>query len=257
MPAATGEERPVRLTFEALLARCRRPHWKPDLQTMLFFSAQNHRDGTEEFRTLRSRLYQIREKQPVRTVLITSPLPGEGKTFVVANLAQVIARQYERRALLIDADLRFSRLHVPLGAPSSPGLSDYLLGEADEFSILQRGPRDNLFLIPGGKQVSNPVELIGNGRLKNLLHRLAPIFDWIILDSPPAVPVSDASLLADFCDGILLVVQAAVTPFDVAQKARQGFQNKPLLGVVLNRVEPGEAYSAYYRYYYEQEKART
>ncbi len=238
------------LTFETLVKRCPRPGWKPDLKTMVFFNTDNHTYGTEEFRTLRTRLYQIRDKQPLQTVLITSALPQEGKTFTAANLAQAIVRQHERRALLIDADLRLPGLHVPLGAPLTPGLSDYLRGDADEFSVIQRSPRGNLFFIAGGKPVSNPAELIGNGRLKNLLQGLKPIFDWIVLDSPPVIPVSDATLLADFCDGIVMVVRAASTPFDLAQKARQEFQGKPLLGIVLNRVEPGLAYSSYYYEHY-------
>jgi capsular exopolysaccharide synthesis family protein len=217
---------------------------------MLFVNSHNHTQGTEEFRTLRSRLYQIRDRQPLRTLLIASVLPGEGKTFTTANLSQAIVRQHELRALVIDADLRRSQLHAYFGAPGTPGLSDYLSGESDEFSIIQRGPTDNLFFVPGGKLISNPAELLANGRMKILLSRLAPVFDWILLDSPPAVAVSDASLLADLCDGVVLVIEAAKTPFDAAQKAREEFRNKRLLGVILNRVEPGEGYQDYYYSYY-------
>ncbi len=245
-----SEEYSRELTIEMLQKRCMRPAWKPDLKTMVFFNTDNHTCGTEEFRTLRTRLYQIRGKQPLQTVLITSALPQEGKSFTAANLAQAIVRQHERRALLIDADLRLPGLHVPFGAPLTPGLSDYLRGDADEFSVIQRSPRDNLFFIAGGKPVSNPAELIGNGRLEKLLQGLKPIFDWIVLDSPPVIPMSDATLLANFCDGVVIVVKAASTPFDLAQKARQEFHGKPLLGVVLNRVEPGLAYSSYYYKHY-------
>ena len=106
---------------------------------MLFFNPEEQEYGNEEFRTLRSRLYQIREKQSLKKVLVTSALPKEGKSFVAANLAQVMVRQEGRRALLIDSDLRGSRLHEALGTSSSPGLSDYLLGEKDEFAVMQRG----------------------------------------------------------------------------------------------------------------------
>ncbi len=125
-------------TLETLLARCVPGNWLPDKKTMLFYdSDQAH--GTEEFRTLRSRLYQMREKHPLKKVLVTSSLPKEGKSFVAANLAQVLVRQQGRRALLIDGDLRAARLHVTLGTAAAPGLSDYLRGEADEFGIMQRG----------------------------------------------------------------------------------------------------------------------
>ena len=99
---------------------------------------------------------------------------------------------------------------------------------------------------PPAKPVSNASELIGNGRLRLLLDRLAPAFDWIILDSPPVIPVSDAKLLADLCDGVLVVIRSGATPFDLAQKACLEFREKHLLGVVLNRVAPGHVYTSYY-----------
>jgi polysaccharide chain length determinant protein (PEP-CTERM system associated) len=207
--------------------------------------------GAEEFRKLRSHLELLREQQQLRTVLISSPLPQEGKTFACANLAQVMARQREHRVLVVDADLRLPRLHLSLGANLTPGLSEYLSGASDEFSIIQRGPFANLSFISGGELASNPNELIGNGRLKLLLQALAPAFDWIILDSPPAAPVSDARLLAELCDGVLLVIEAGETPFDIAQKACQEFRDKSLLGVILNRVDPTYAYSSYYGSYYK------
>lgn len=240
------------LTLETLLARCPISPWKPDPNKLLLANVQGFSLGSEEFRTLRSKLYQSRDTQPLRTVLITSALPQEGKTFVAGNLAQAIVRQRERRALLIDADLRWSRLHLSLGTRLSPGLTEYLRGEADELSILQRGTVENLFFIPGGKSVQNAAELIANGRLRTLLARLGPIFDWIILDSPPALAMSDASLMADLCDGVLLVVAAGKTPFDMAQKTRELFGQKHLLGAVLNRVQPGSTDSAYYYGYYDK-----
>ena len=186
--------------------------WHLDPNVNVFVNPDSSAGGPEQFRTLRSRLYQMRSNQPLRTLLVTSSIPTEGKTFVTNNLAQAIIRQPDRRALIIDADLRRSRLHVPLGAPSSPGLTDYLRGTADIISIIQQGQEENLCFIPGGDEVANPSELIANGRMKVLLDRLSPIFDWIILDSPPCLLVADASILADHCDGVLLVTRAGVTP---------------------------------------------
>ena len=139
-------------TFETM-ARCAQSHWTPDHKTMLFFASQDQEYGAEEFRTLRSRLYQMRDKRALKKLLVTSALPKEGKSFVAANLAQVMVRQHGRRALLIDADLRGARLHDVLGTSATPGLSEYLLGERDEFAIMQRGPMENLFFIPGGRSV--------------------------------------------------------------------------------------------------------
>ena len=241
----------ARASSDDLQRACRVADWKPDRAKMLFFERGNNHVvvGSEEFRTLRSKLYQVRAKQPLRTVLISSALPGEGKSFVAANLAQVIVRQAGRKALLIDGDLRWSRLHDYLGAPPTPGLTDYLRGAASESDVIQRGQLENLYFIAGGTPAHQPAELIGNGRLKTLLTKAVSMFDWVIVDSPPIIPVSDASVMADMCDGLLMVVQADVTPLEMAQKARQEFHNKPLLGVVLNQVEAKRSYSSYYYYY--------
>ncbi|HEV8385531.1 MAG TPA: CpsD/CapB family tyrosine-protein kinase [Candidatus Acidoferrales bacterium] len=242
------------LTFDAIRDGSRASAWNFDPRTVLFGTPRPNENkarlGTEEFRTLRSRLYQIRERQPLKTILVTSALPAEGKTFVAANLAQVIVRQHERRALLVDADLRWSRMHLSFGTSMKPGLTDYLSGQVDELSIIQRGAYDNLFFVPGGSPSSNPAELLASGKMEAFLRKMAPLFDWVILDSPPAVPVSDASLLADMCDGVLMVVRSAVTPYDMAQRAVQEFREKHLVGVVLNDVEPGSGYSSYYYHYY-------
>jgi len=250
-PRALDESHPVS-SVEALVARCAHPTWTPEPRLAQLFSSAHVSSGSEELRTLRSRLYQIRERQPqpLRSLLITSALPGEGKTFLTACLGQMIVRQHERRALMIDADLRRSQLHMVLGAPSAPGLSDYLMGAADELSIVQRGPTSNLFLIPGGKPVSDPAELLANGRLKQLLERFAKMFDWILVDSPPVVPVHDASVLAGLSDAVLLVVRAASTPAELVQRARVELQDKGLLGVILNQVDEGQTYHSYYYHYY-------
>lgn len=230
------------------LARCPQLQWRPDEKTMLFFSGDEDARGMEEFRTLRSRLYHTREKMTLKKILVTSALPKEGKSFTAANLAQVLVRQHGRRVLLIDADLRAPWLHEMLGTKSSPGLTGYLQGRNDEFSIMQRGSMENLFFVPSGGEVSDPAELVANGRLKLLLQRVAPLFDWIILDSPPAVPVSDASILANDCDGVLMVVRSNSTPVDMARRARQEFSEQALVGVVLNGTD-GDAIR-YTRYYY-------
>ena len=236
-------------SLESLLARCPQSEWKPDPATMLFMNGDDTAKGTEEYRTLRSRLYHLRERMTLKTVLVTSALPKEGKSFTSSNLAQVMVRQHGRRVLLVDADLRGPRLHLMLGTAAGPGLSDYLQGRNDEFSIMQRGPMENLFFIPSGTEIEDPAELVGNGRLKMLLQRVEPLFDWIIIDSPPAVPVSDASVLAKACDGVLMVVRSNATPSDVARRARQEFPDDSLVGVVLNGTSDEAA--PYARYYYE------
>ena len=247
------------LRFDDLRARCAHPVWHLDPNVNVFVNTDLNARGSEQFRTLRSRLYQMRSNQPLRTLLVTSSIPTEGKTFVTNNLAQAIIRQPDRRALIIDADLRRSRLHVPLGAPSSPGLTDYLRGTADLISIIQQGQEGNLCFIPGGDEVTNPSELIANGRMKLLLDRLAPIFDWIILDSPPCLVVADANMLADHCDGVLLVTRAGMTPAGAAQRACQELHGRNVVGVVLNAMQQSHKNHSdyYYSYGYEDTKEPT
>jgi len=241
--------------LDALLTRCAPAEWRPDPATMLFFNGDDGARGTEEFRTLRSRLYHARERMSLKKVLVTSALPKEGKSFTAANLAQVLVRQHGRRVLLIDADLRGPRLHEVLGTASSPGLAEYLNGQNDEFSIMQRGPLEGLFLIPSGRRPEDPAELVANGRLKFLLQRVEPLFDWIIIDSPPAVPVSDAGILAKSCDGVLIVVRSNQTPFDMARKAREEFAGQTVVGVVLNGARDEPAYERYYYGAYQKNGA--
>jgi capsular exopolysaccharide synthesis family protein len=215
---------------------------------MLFFQQEDSRIGAEKFRTLRSRLYQIREKMQLKNLMVTSALPKEGKSFVAANLAQVMVRQHGRRALVIDADLRNPGMHRHLGASQTPGLAEYLLGECDEFAALQRGPMENLFFMPAGRVVGSAPELLANGRLKLLMQRLEPLFDWIVIDTSPVIPVSDATLVSGYCDGILLVVRSNSTPSDLARRAREEFPDKLLLGVVLNGTMAGDMGRS--KYYY-------
>jgi len=237
------------LGFDDLLGRCAHPNWRLDSRLNVFLKTDDGRIGRERFRTLRSRLYQIAATRPLKRVLVTSSVPAEGKTTVAANLAQSIMRQPDRRVLLIDADLRCSRMHQLFGASSGPGLTDYLRGKADEYEVIQNALGGNLCFIPGGTEVSNPSELLLGDRMKKLLDLVTPVFDWIILDSPPALAVHDASSLADLCDGVLFVVKAGKTDHQLAEKASSEFLKKNLLGVVLNGAETDASYGGYYSGY--------
>jgi protein-tyrosine kinase len=234
------------LRFEDLAKRCAAAKWRIDPRMNVFEAGDDKHVGAERFRTLRSRLYQIAGTRPLHRILVTSSVPAEGKTFVAANLSHSIVRQPDRKVLLIDADLRASRLHQVLGAPRNPGLSDYLLGQADELQVVQKGTDGNLLFIAGGREVSNPSELLMNERMKKLLELMTPLFDFIVIDSPPALPVHDASMMADLCDGVLFVVRAGVTDHEMAAKATAEFHDRNLLGVVLNRAEGDAGYGGYY-----------
>jgi protein-tyrosine kinase len=259
-PAASctpASERSSFLSFDDLLKHCAHPNWHLDPRLNVFLETDDGRIGRERFRTLRSRLYQIKSTQPLKRVLVTSSVPAEGKTTIAANLAHSIMRQPERRVLLIDADLRASRMHQLFGAPRGPGLTDFLKGEADQYEVIQNGLEGNLCLIPGGSEVSNPSELLLGDRMKKLLDLVAPVFDWIILDSPPALAVHDATGLADLCDGVLFVLKVGETDHRFAEKAVSEFVKKNLLGVVLNGTEKKESYGLYYSSYASDDREDT
>lgn len=248
--AGGNPESQASMRFEHLLRRCSHREWAPDPR-MDVFGANGHVErAAEPFRTLRSRLLQIGSTRKLKRLLVTSSVPGEGKTFVAANLARSIICQPNRRVLLIDTDLRMSRLHAILGAPSNPGLAEYLRGALDdEFGIIQSGPDRNLCFVPAGGQVQNPSELICSEKMKHLLDAVTPLFDMVILDSPPVTVVHDPSLIADLCDGVIFVVRAGVVNFEVAQKAVAEFRNKNLVGVVLNGTDPKETQGQYSHFY--------
>jgi protein-tyrosine kinase len=236
------------IRFDDIWQASQAPGWHINSQMSVFTDPGAANIAAEQFRTLRSRLYQLRDRQPLKTILITSAAAGEGKTFIATNLAQSLARQQGCKVLLIDGDLRSPGLHAALGAPLTPGLSDYLKGTASDTAIVQRGAGDLLGLIPAGSHTEDASELLANGRLKLLLDKLAPIFDWVIIDSPPVLPVSDALILADCSDGVVPVVRSAFTDLDRAQKACQELNAKNLLGVVLNCADEGTTYTQYGTY---------
>jgi protein-tyrosine kinase len=251
--ATEAVSQPHALGFEDLVARCAQQESRSRIVPDLSACGDNGQIAAEEFRTLRSRLYQIAGTRPLRRILVTSSLPAEGKTFVSANLAHSIARQPQRRALLIEADLRAARSYAPPATPRPLGLTDYLREHADEYAVIQKRPDTSLYFISSGASVSNPSELLLSDRMKTLLDRVTPLFDWVIVDSPPALLVHDASRLADLCDGVLFIVRAGATSQESAQKTVAEFRNKNLLGVVLNQVESAEMKQTY-SYGYSPEK---
>lgn len=205
--------------------------------------------GVEQFRALRSHVYQARYEAPLKSILIASGLPSEGKSFVAANLAMSLARNSIHKILLIDGDLRRPSLHTLLGAPNSVGLADYLEGSADVHDILQRN-RDhskngeqnskgiaNLALIPSGKSADHSTELVAGERMKELIRSVSPYFDWIIIDAPPVLAVTDAVEISRAADAIMLVARGGQTTYDVAQRTQSAFGNSRILGFVLNDVK--------------------
>jgi capsular exopolysaccharide synthesis family protein len=234
--------------FEPILANCAKHNWPAVGKNMIFLSDEADVTGQEQFRTLRSRLYQMRAGGELKVIVVSSALPEEGKSFVSANLAHSFALQTGRRVLVIDADTRRAGgLSSLLEAPSTPGLTEYLLGEKRVDEIVQLGSIDRLYYIPCGRRVAKPGELIGDSSFGALIEQLRPSFDWIVIDTPPVLPISDARVIADLSDGVLMVVNSTATLSRLAKRASQEFRRESILGVVLNRTSDPSAtrYSAY------------
>ncbi|WP_263367325.1 CpsD/CapB family tyrosine-protein kinase [Edaphobacter bradus] len=213
--------------------------------------------AVEQFRSLRSRLFELRDIKPLKSILITSGLPQEGKSFVASNLAISLARHKSSKVLLIDGDMRRYSLHEVFGTTSSPGLADYLAGRAEISDVMQRAQvqdKDrasalpNLTFIPGGNGGDKAADLSGNPRFAELIQSVSPYFDWIVVDSSPVLPVSDAVNLARACDGALLVARHGVTKFAVAQRAQSEMKAANVLGFVLNASDNPPDLNSYYGY---------
>jgi capsular exopolysaccharide synthesis family protein len=241
------------------LSTIRRRPWNPSFERLP--ALERGGVGVEQFRSLRSRIQEFRDLRKLKTVLISSGLPQEGKSFIAVNLAINLARHKNSRVLLIDGDMRCSSLHHYLGSEFHPGLPDYLSGKATLQEVMQfpeeakdRDPSmtavlNNIAFIPGGDGGDMAADLSASKRFDELLTTLAPYFDWIIVDSPPVLLVSDAVNLARSCDAVMLVARSGVTTFPVAQRAQQELKASNVIGFVLNAVEkPPMSGSYYYRY---------
>jgi capsular exopolysaccharide synthesis family protein len=216
--------------------------------------------AVEQFRSLRSRIFELRDISPLKTILVSSGVPQEGKSFISTNLALSLARHKNSKVLLIDGDMRRYSLHQILGCESHPGLADYLAGKADVLDVMQRpqvlqAPAagatsilPNLTFIAGGNGGDKAADLSGSPRFGELIRLAAPHFDWIIVDSSPVLPVSDAVNLARWCDGVLLVARGGVTKFPVAQRAQSELKASNILGFVLNAVQETPQVGGYYSY---------
>ena len=227
----------------------------PDLPALL-----ERGPAVEQFRSLRSRIFELRDISPLKTILVSSGVPQEGKSFISTNLALSLARHKNSKVLLVDGDMRRYSLHQILGCESHPGLADYLAGKANVLDVMQRpevlqAPTaganpilPNLTFIAGGNGGDKAADLSGSPRFGELIRQAAPHFDWIIVDSSPVLPVSDAVNLARWCDGVLLVARGGVTKFPVAQRAQSELKASKILGFVLNAVQGTPEIGGYYGY---------
>lgn len=216
----------------------------------------------EAYRSLRTSLLLSHSGKPPQTILVTSALPGEGKSTTVANTAIVLA-QTGARTLIVDLDMRRPTMDKIFGVRSQEGMSAFLSGNSDLSSQVQQTRFPNLFIVPAGVPAPNPAELVGSERMHNGLDVLQQHFDHILIDSPPCLEITDALVLSTQVDGLLLVVRAGKTPKELVRKASDRVLRVggKILGVLVNAVDMRKSeygyYHSYYRSYYRSYYGET
>jgi protein-tyrosine kinase len=238
--------------MEVLIHAAHQIPYTPQKDALVVNIMQPREAPAEEFRTLRTRLNHLQSSQPLHTLVITSASPAEGKSFTAANLAISHAQLAGKRVLLADFDFRRPTVNTTFQIPGQLGLTDYLTGKASLREILYQIADTNLFILPAGGAVPNPLELLNLAQCRTLIDDLRNHFDWVILDSPPLLFAADGNLLSTMCDGTILVVRIGTTTFDSVTRAMQSLCENNVLGVVVNGARRGELYSkySYYHDYY-------
>jgi capsular exopolysaccharide synthesis family protein len=191
----------------------------------------------EQFRTLRARLDSLATHQPMRSLVVTSANPGDGKTMSAINLALVMSMSVGRKVVLMDCDLRSPRVQESLGLRVEAGLTEVLRGAAEIDDALVSVEGSALQVIPVRSLPANPAELLASGRMREVIEKLAARFDCVILDTPPTLGLPDAKIVSDLCDGILFVVRAHATPQEDVEASFEVLDRARILGVVLNEAD--------------------
>ena len=205
--------------------------------------------AVEQYRRLAARLLMAQAEQGTRVVMVTSALPGEGKTLTATNLALTLSESYKKNVLLIDADLRRPWVHEIFKLPNVSGLNDGLRSDAERKVPLIR-MTDHLSVLTAGRPDPDPMSVLSGDRMRRVLAEASSRFDFVIVDTPPVALLSDAHLLSSLVDAALLVVQSAATQLPAIKTAVQAVGRDRILGVVLNRAATGLANSAYDYYGY-------
>lgn len=202
----------------------------------------------EKFKGLRAMVEQKADLHQKRLLGITSSIAGEGKTITCVQLGRSLASTGRKKVLLVDVDIRKADLTHGMGARRAPGLTEYLLGGASLQQILRPTRIPDLFLIPSGTEANSPGDLLAGDKFKSFLQEIRTMYEMILLDTPPVLPVADTPTIRDLTDGFLFVYRAGFTPYTMLRQAMEELGEKHVLGAVLNGVEV--ASDSYYRKYY-------
>jgi len=210
--------------------------------------------AAEKFRFLAVRLRQMRQVRNLKKVLITSSVPQEGKSTVAANVACALGRRVRQRTLLIDGDLRRPSLSNLFSLGKIPGLCEWLQGDSGPAQSIFHLEDVGIWILPAGSTPRNPLELMQSGKLSVLLAQLSAWFDWIIIDSPPVLPLADTSVWARLADGVVLVTRQGTSEKRQLQRGLEVIERTKLIGALLNSSS-NAAHNHYYYHYKSQPEA--
>jgi capsular exopolysaccharide synthesis family protein len=216
-------------------------------QSRLVSVAEEGSLGAEKFRFLGVRLRHLRQNRPLKKILITSTIPQEGKSTIAANLACTLARRQNQKTLLLEGDLRRPNIVNQFGIGKLPGLCEWLSGKTDSVNICKLEGL-GLWILPAGAAPENPLELMQSGKLSLLMEQLEAWFDWIVIDSPPVLPLADTSIWSRLSDGILLVTRKGITEKQQLQRGLEAIEKSKILGALVNSSTTA-AHSDYYQRY--------
>jgi len=213
---------------------------------------------SEAYRSICTSILFAFADKPSKTILMTSSNPQEGKTSSAINLGITMANTGEK-VLLVDADLRCSRLHKSFGIPKENGLSDYLVGNINLDAAIKPTRIENLSLLAAGSTPPNPAELLHSSKMKSFLEEAKKRFDRVVIDAPPILTVTDAAILANIVDGCIMLVRCGKVPIEVVLRSKQKFLDAKanVLGILLNNVDYGKENYYYYYYYSDEEKKKN
>ena len=202
----------------------------------------------EQFRTIRTNIKFSMPDQRVKTILVTSSTPGEGKSTNAANLGVVYAQE-GKKVLVVDADMRKPTLHYTFGILNTTGLSTVLSKQTEINSSIQETPIVGLFVLPSGPIPPNPTELLSSKTFDDFIEEMKKSYDIIIFDAPPILSVSDAQVLSPHCDGTLLIIHSGVAEKEDVLKAKSVLSTSQakILGVILNKYKMPKNYLYYYQ----------
>jgi capsular exopolysaccharide synthesis family protein len=232
---------PATQTAEAQLTDCRQVHVGNGQATRLVLRQdQTSKPALEAYRALRTRLMRAQSKAPLKTIAITSALPGEGKTLTTMNLGLCCAQLPQQKVLVIDADLRTCGLTALLDQPGVTGLAEVLAGKATPDEAIAATNQKNFFVLPAGSTSAPPSELFSGARWQELLGRCSELFDVVLVDTPPIMPLVDFELISAACQGIVMIVRAHYAQRETMQKSASSVDRKKLVGLVLNGADANE-----------------